>query len=91
MKTLKYYIDKFNCLKVYRPRKGERGRPEAPNKPCMLLAAIDLAEGGRLFENCIRYEDTWEAYGAYAAAIEPDYTLDSYDPFYYLSKEGFGT
>ena len=89
MNTLKDYIDKFNRLKVYRPRTGERGRPEAPNKPCMLLAAIDLAERGRLIENRIRFEDTWEAYGAYAAAIEPAYTLNSYDPFYYLGNEGF--
>ena len=88
MKTLKDYIDKFKRLKVYRPRKGERGRQEAPNKPCMLLAAIDLAERGSLIKNRIRYEDTWEAYGAYAA-IEPDYALNSYDPFYYLGKEGF--
>ena len=89
MNTLKDYIDKFKRLKVYRPRTGERGRPEAPNKPCMLLAAIDLAERGRLIENRIRFEDTWEAYGAYAAAIESAYTLNSYDPFYYLGKEGF--
>ena len=89
MKTLKDYIDKFKHLKVYRPRMGERGRPEAPHKPCMLLTVIDLAERGRLIENRIRYEDTWEAYGAYAAVIEPAYTLNSYDPFYYLSKEGF--
>lgn len=89
MNALKDYIDKFKRLKVYRPRTGERGRPEAPNKPCMLLAAIDLAERGRLIENRIRYEDTWEAYDAYAAAIEPAYTLNSYDPFYYLGKEGF--
>ena len=89
MNTLKDYIDKFTRLKVYRPRKGERGRPKAPNKPCMLLATIDLAERGRLIENRIRYEDTWEAYGAYAAAIEPAYTLNSYDPFYYLGNEGF--
>ena len=89
MNTLKDYIDKFKGLNVYRPRTGERGRPEAPNKPCMLLAAIDLAERGRLIENRIRFEDTWEAYGAYAAAIEPAYTLNSYDPFYYLGKEDF--
>ena len=89
MNTLKDYIDKFKRLKVFRPRKGERGRSEAPFKPCMLLAVIDLAERGRLIENRIRYEDTWEAYGAYAAAIEPTYTLNSHDPFYYLRNEGF--
>lgn len=89
MKTLKDYVDKFKRLRVYHPRKGERGRPEAPHKPCMLLAVIDLAERGRLIENRIRYEDTWEAYSAYAAVIELAYTLNSHDPFYYLSYEGF--
>lgn len=82
--TVAQYADKFARLRVATPK----GR-NSPHKICMLLATLDLARGGALPDNRIRFAPPLlERYAEYFDAVGgPGDHRNPYFPFYYLKGD----
>ncbi len=83
---LEDYLNYFQNLKV-----NKKGGHESPHKPCMLLAAIGLAEAGLLEENKIKFSHgLLDRYGEIFSVIhlESDHA-NPYFPFFHLRSEKF--
>lgn len=76
-----------------RLRVNRKGDHVSPHKPCMLLAVLDLAAGGDLVTNEIRYEPALlERYERYFAAVKRDRDhAKTYYPFFHLKSAPFWT
>ena len=84
--SLDEYADAFSRLRV-----NTSHGSTSPHKPCMLLALLDLAEGGGLEKNEIRYTPALlERYANYFEIVkrENDHG-NSYFPFYHLIGDAF--
>ena len=80
--VLQDYIKKIKSLGGY---KGQ-----APYKPFLLLAVIELIERGNIYENkIVLSEDLKETFKKYVS-LTPDWNPKNiHDPFFYLKNDGF--
>ncbi len=84
--TLAEYLQAFARLNVNRA-----GGIASPHKPCMLLAALGLAEAGKLVHNQIHFEPPLlERYARFFNIVrEPRDHPNPWFPFFHLRSDGF--
>ena len=81
MSTLQEYLEMIANLRRY---------PNAPYKPCLLLAIIQLIEQGDIFENRIRLSNRLkDVFARYVAQIPGWDPKNIHNPFYHLKNDGF--
>jgi len=81
MSTLQEYLEMIQNLRRY---------PNAPYKPCLLLAIIQLVEQGDILENRIRLSNRLkDAFARYVAQIPGWNPKNIHNPFYHLKNDGF--
>ncbi|MDE0013090.1 MAG: HNH endonuclease [Candidatus Poribacteria bacterium] len=81
MHTLQEYLQMIENLRRY---------PNAPYKPCLLLAIIQLIEQGDILENRIRLSNHLkDAFARYVAQIPGWDPKNIRNPFYHLKNDGF--
>ena len=81
MHTLQEYLEMIENLRRY---------PNAPYKPCLLLAIIQLVEQGDILENRVRLSNRLkDAFARYIAQIPGWDPKNIHNPFYHLKNDGF--
>ncbi len=82
--TLQKYLQKFKKLRV------DKAHGEAPHKPLLLLAVIELIEQGQIQENKIFLSpDLAESFMKYWAKVVTDRRPNIALPFFHLKGDGF--